>query len=389
MIPSPLPPDFIPFNRPHLAGPELEYIRQAVAAGKLSGNGEFTQRCQRFLEQRYGLLKALLTTSGTDALEMAALLLNLQPGDEVIVPSYTFTSTANAFVLRGARIVFADSHPDYPNLDVRQVAQLLTPRTRVIVLVHYGGQPAEHMLELLALAEEHGIWVVEDAAQAIEARFQDRPLGTFGHLAAFSFHETKNISAGEGGMLAINDPRFVARAEIIWEKGTNRAAFYRGEAARYEWVDLGSSFLASELNAAYLWAQLEAIDRIQARRRYLWERYAAALAPLAASGVFDLLPQLPNAQPNWHLFVLLCTDETNRDALLAYLRQRHILAVFHYLPLHLSPYYATQHDGRQLPHAERYAQTLVRLPLFHDLTDEQQDRIISAVQTFFRLRLGS
>lgn len=383
MIPSPLPPDFIPFNRPHLVGPELDYIRQAVEAGKLSGNGEFTQRCQRFLEQRYGLAKALLTTSGTDALEMAALLLDIQPGDEVIMPSYTFTSTANAFVLRGARIVFADSQPDHPNMDVRQAEQLLTPRTRAIVLVHYGGQPSESFTELLALAERRGIWVVEDAAQAIEAQYQGRPLGTFGHLAAFSFHETKNISAGEGGMLAINDPRFLHRAEILWEKGTNRAAFYRGEAARYEWVDVGSSFLASELNAAYLWAQLEAIDTIQARRCYLWERYVAALNPLAATGAVRLLPPLPDAKPNWHLFALICADEASRDALLSHLRQQQILAVFHYLPLHLSPYHTKRHDGRQLPHAKRYAQTLVRLPLFHDLTDEQQDRIIGAVHAFF------
>ncbi|MCB2408496.1 dTDP-4-amino-4,6-dideoxygalactose transaminase [Hymenobacter lucidus] len=383
MIATPLPPDFIPFNRPHLAGPELEYIRQAVAAGKLSGNGEFTQRCQQFLEQRYGLAKALLTTSGTDALEMAALLLNIQPGDEVIVPSYTFTSTANAFVLRGARIVFADSQPNHPNMDVRTVAALLTPRTRAIVLVHYGGQVSEHLPDVLALAHRHGLWVVEDAAQAIEARYQGQPLGTFGQLAAFSFHETKNISAGEGGLLAINDPALMARAEIIWEKGTNRAAFHRGEAARYEWVDVGSSFLASELNAAYLWAQLQSIEAIQQQRRQLWEYYAMALEPLAASGAIRLLPQLPQAQPNWHVFALLCADEAERDALLQHLRQCHILAVFHYLPLHQSPYYAPLHDGRPLPHAERYARTLVRLPLFHDLTREQQNRVIAAIQAFY------
>ncbi|MFD2786690.1 dTDP-4-amino-4,6-dideoxygalactose transaminase [Hymenobacter rubripertinctus] len=386
MIPSPLPPDFIPFNRPHLAGPELEYIRQAVAAGKLSGNGLFTQLCQHFFEQHYGIPKVLLTTSGTDALEMAALLLNLEPGDEVIVPSYTFTSTANAFVLRGARIVFADSGPDHPNLDVAQLETLITPRTRAIVPVHYGGQPCD-MIALLALARRYNLWVVEDAAQAIEARFQDRPLGTFGHLAAFSFHETKNLSAGEGGMLAVNDPELAARAEIIWEKGTNRAAFARGEAARYEWVDVGSSFLPSELNAAYLWAQVEARDIIQEQRKRHWETYAAALAPLAAAGAFGLLPVSPDdSQPNWHLFALVCKSEPERDALLEFLRQRHILAVFHYLPLHRSPYYASQHDGRLLPHADRFGRTLLRLPLYHDLQPEQQNRVIEAVRTFYETR---
>ncbi|GGG58449.1 dTDP-4-amino-4,6-dideoxygalactose transaminase [Hymenobacter glacieicola] len=384
MIPHPLPPDFIPFNRPHLVGPELEYIRQAVALGKLSGNGEFTQRCQQFIEQRYGVAKALLTTSGTAALEMAALLLDIQPGDEVIVPSYTFTSTANAFVLRGARIVFADSQPDHPNMDLRQIATLLTPRTRAVVLVHYGGQPSEGLLKLLDLAQQHGLWIIEDAAQAIEAQYQGRPLGTFGHLAAFSFHETKNVSSGEGGMLVINDSRFSARAEILWEKGTNRAAFYRGEAARYEWVDVGSSFLPSELNAAYLWAQFEAIETIQLRRRYLWERYAMALEPLAATGAIRLLPHLPDAQPNWHVFALLCRNEVERDDLLTHLRRRHILAVFHYLPLHQSPFYAAQHDERLLPHAECYARTLVRLPLFHDLTFIEQERVIETVLGFYQ-----
>ncbi|SET75555.1 dTDP-4-amino-4,6-dideoxygalactose transaminase [Hymenobacter actinosclerus] len=384
MLPSPLPADFIPFNRPHLAGPELEYIRQAAAAGKLSGNGEFTRRCQQFFEQQYGIAKALLTTSGTAALEMAALLLDIQPDDEVIVPSYTFTSTANAFVLRGARIVFADSCPDHPNLDVAQLEALITPRTRAIVPVHYGGQACD-MAALLALAERHNLWVVEDAAQAIEASYQGRSLGTFGHLAAFSFHETKNLSAGEGGLLAVNDPRLAARAEIIWEKGTNRAAFARGEAARYEWVDVGSSFLPSELNAAYLWAQLESRKIIQQRRQQLWERYAAALGPLAAAGTFQLLPAPPiGTQPNWHLFALCCSSRTERDALLAYLLRHHILAVFHYLPLHASPYYAPRHDGRLLPNADRFGQTLIRLPLYHDLQFEQQDRIIRCIENFYK-----
>ncbi|UYZ61356.1 dTDP-4-amino-4,6-dideoxygalactose transaminase [Hymenobacter weizhouensis] len=387
MLPSPLPPDFIPFNKPHLVGPELEYIRQAVAAGKLSGNGEFTQRCQQFFEQRYGIHKALLTTSGTDALEMAALLLDIKPGDEVIVPSYTFTSTANAFVLRGARIVFVDSGPEHPNLDVAQVAARITSRTRAIVPVHYGGQAADNFTELLALARQHHLWVVEDAAQAIEARYRGQALGTLGHLAAFSFHETKNVSAGEGGLLAINDPTLAARAEILWEKGTNRAAFFRGEAARYEWVDVGSSFLPSELNAAYLWAQLEAIDLIQQRRQQLWQTYATALAPLVTAGQVRVLPTQTDSAPNWHLFGMLCRHEAERDELLAYLRHRHILAVFHYLPLHRSPYYVSRHGNAEpLPHAERFGQTLVRLPLFQDLQPDQQQRVIDAINEFYTTR---
>lgn len=385
MLPPPLPFDFIPFNKPHLVGPELEYIRQAVAAGKLSGNGEFTRLCQQFFEQQYGIYKALLTTSGTAALEMAALLLDIQPGDEVIVPSYTFTSTANAFVLRGARIVFADSCPDHPSLDITQLEALITARTRAIVPVHYGGQPPTDLPALLALAERYGLWLVEDAAQAIEARYEGQPLGTFGHLAAFSFHETKNLSSGEGGLLAINDSRLAARAEIIWEKGTNRAAFARGEAARYEWVDIGSSFLPSELNAAYLWAQLEALTAIQIRRQQHWQYYAAALAPLTDSGAFKLLPAIVGAQPNWHLFAIICRNQVERDALLTHLRQQGILAVFHYLSLHRSPYYASQHDGRPLPHADHFSQTLVRLPLYHDLQPEQQQRVVHVIKRFYRI----
>ncbi|GAA4373053.1 dTDP-4-amino-4,6-dideoxygalactose transaminase [Hymenobacter koreensis] len=375
-------PDFIPFNRPHLVGPELKYIQEAVLLGKLSGNGQFTQRCQQYFEEHYGIAKALLTTSGTAALEMAALLLDIQPGDEVIVPSYTFTSTANAFVLRGARIVFADSTATHPNLDVAAVARLITPRTRVLVPVHYAGTSCD-MEALLALAKQHSLWVVEDAAQAVESRYQNRRLGTMGHLAAFSFHETKNISSGEGGLLAVNDPQLATRAEIIWEKGTNRAAFFRGEAARYEWVDVGSSFLPSELNAAFLWAQLGALGAIQQRRKQLWQRYQQALEPLAAAGCLELLKHPAESTPNWHLFALICRTESERDKLLAHMRAQHILAVFHYLPLHASPYFAPRHDGRPLPHAERFGRCLVRLPLFHDLSSDQQDRVIGAVRKFY------
>jgi len=372
----------IPFNKPFLAGQELAYMRQAVANGKLSGNGWFTQQCQAFVEQRYGIGKTLLTTSATAALEMAALLLNLQPGDEVIMPSFTFTSTANAFVLRGARIVFADSSAEHPNLDLAQVAALITPRTRAIVPVHYAGVACD-MASIMALAEQHGLVVIEDAAQAIESFYQGRPLGSIGHLAAFSFHETKNVIAGEGGLLAINDTRFAARAEILWEKGTNRAAFFRGEAAKYQWVDVGSSFLPSELTAAYLLAQLEQIPIIQARRQQQWQRYHAALRPLAQAGRCSL-PYLPSyAQSNAHIFYLLCVDSRQRQRLIQHLAAHDILAVFHYQTLHDSPFYGPQHDGRALPNATRYDQCLVRLPLYFDLAAADQQAVIDAVQGFF------
>jgi dTDP-4-amino-4,6-dideoxygalactose transaminase len=372
----------IPFNRPALVGQELTYIQQAVHNGKLSGNGAFTQRCQQFFEQRYGIYKALLTTSGTDALELAALLLDIQPGDEVIMPSYTFPSTANAFILRGAHIVFADSQPNHPNLDADHVARLITSRTRAIVPVHYAGDAAP-LEKLLQLTKQHGLWMVEDAAQAIESRWQHRHLGTVGHLAAFSFHETKNISAGEGGLLAINDARLLERAEIPWEKGTNRAAFFRGEAAQYEWIDVGSSFLPSELNAAYLWAQLEQLEFVQCRRQQLWERYHAALRPLAQAGSFFLPFALPDTTPNYHLAYLVCRSQSERDQLITYLAAQGILAVFHYQPLHASPYYTRHTPATVLPYAERFGCCLVRLPLFHDLSFSEQDHIIWSVQKFY------
>ncbi|TYZ11914.1 dTDP-4-amino-4,6-dideoxygalactose transaminase [Hymenobacter lutimineralis] len=373
----------IPFNKPALVGPELEYIRQAIAAGQLAGNGLFTKRCQEFFESEYTIHRALLTHSGTAALEMAALLLNLQPGDEVIVPSFTFTSTANAFVLRGVRVVFADSSPTHPNVDVSRLASLITPRTRAVVPVHYAGVACD-MAALAALAQAHSLAIVEDAAQAVESYYHQQRLGTFGCLSAFSFHETKNLIAGEGGLLAINDPALARRAEIIWEKGTNRAAFYRGETARYQWVDVGSSFLPSEMTAAYLWAQLEQRQVLQQRRLAQWRQYAEALAPLQALGVE--LPIIPDyaQQHNGHIFYLICRTAAEQQALLAYLHQLGILAVFHYQTLHDSPYYQAQHDGRPLPHAHRYATQLVRLPLYFDLSAAEQAYVIDAVLAFYQ-----
>ena len=366
----------IDFNRPHLTGKETHYIYQAVADGKLSGNGVFTKKCQQFFEERYGFKKCLLTTSCTDALEMAAILCDIQPGDEVIVPSYTFVSSALAFVRAGAKIVFADSMKENPNIDAEKIEALITPRTKAIVPVHYAGVACD-MDRIMEIANRHNILVVEDAAQAISAEYKGRPLGSIGHLSAFSFHETKNIIAGEGGMLCINDERFIRRAEIIWEKGTNRAEFFRGEVNKYGWVDTGSSFLPSEVIAAFLWAQLEHLDDIQARRKHLWELYYTHLSPLASSpNSLIALPSLPEyATNNAHMFYLVCKSLEQRTALIKHLKENGIQAVFHYLSLHSSPYYMDKHDGRALPECDRYADCLVRLPMFYDLKDEQVKQI--------------
>lgn len=373
----------IPFNKPHLTGKEAHYMYQAVYDGKLSGNGEFTKRCQRFMEQKYGFKKCLLTTSCTDALEMAALLCKLQPGDEVIVPSYTFVSSALAFVREGAKIVFADSMTRNPNIDAEQIESLITPRTRVIVPVHYAGVACD-MDTIMDIANRHNLIVVEDAAQAIDSYYisprtgEKRPLGTIGHLSAFSFHETKNIISGEGGMLGINDERFIRRAEIIWEKGTNRAEFFRGEVNKYGWVDTGSSFLPSEVVSAFLWAQLEDMDNIQAKRKRLWNLYYSLLSASLNSQPSTLnysLPDIPSyATNNAHMFYLVCRNLEERTALIKRLKDNGILAVFHYLSLHSSPYYAPKHNGRALPECDRYADCLVRLPMYYDLTeDDVQD----------------
>lgn len=371
----------ISFNKPYLTGRETAYIEQAVRKGKLSGNGDFTKRCQAFFEERYGIGKALLTTSCTDALEMAAILLRLQPGDEVIVPSYTFVSTAIAFIREGATVVFADSLPGHPNVDASKLEALITPRTRAIVPVHYAGMACD-MDTIMDLAERHDLLVVEDAAQAVESfhvgKHGRRPLGSIGHLAAFSFHETKNIISGEGGLLAINDERFAGRAEIIWEKGTNRAEFFRGEVNKYGWVDTGSSFLPSEVTAAFLWAQLENLADIQARRVLLWERYYEGLHKGLAPGVS--LPSVPpHATNNAHMFYLVCRDVEQRTRLISGLGERGVKAVFHYLSLHASDYYAGRHDGRPLPHADRFTECLVRLPLFYELTESQVDKIVADI----------
>lgn len=369
----------IPFNKPHLTGKETQYIYDAVSNGKLSGNGEFTKRCQQFFEEKYGFKKCLLTTSCTDALEMAAILCDIQPGDEVIVPSYTFVSSALAFVRQGAKIIFADSMESNPNLDAEKIEALITPRTKVIVPVHYAGVACD-MDRIMEIAEKHNLLVVEDAAQAIDSFYKGKPLGAIGHLSCFSFHETKNIISGEGGMLGINDARFIRRAEIIWEKGTNRAEFFRGEVNKYGWCDIGSSFLPSEVVAAFLWAQLESLDEIQDKRKLLWNKYYELLKPLAEQGRFRL-PEIPEyATNNAHMFYLVCNSLAERTALIKKLKENDILAVFHYLSLHSSEYYKDKHDGRPLPECDRYADCLVRLPMFYDLAESDVERICEVIR---------
>jgi dTDP-4-amino-4,6-dideoxygalactose transaminase len=367
-----------PFNKPFLTGKETDYIIDAVASGKISGNGKYTQLCQNYFENKYGFKKCLLTTSCTDALEMAAILLDIQSGDEVIMPSYTFVSTANAFVLRGAKIVFADSMDSNPNLDANSIEALITPKTKAIVPVHYAGIACD-MDAIMDLAAKYNLFVVEDAAQAIDSYYTGKdgikkPLGGIGHLAAFSFHETKNIISGEGGMLVVNDPQFVQRAEIIWEKGTNRSSFFRGEVDKYGWVDVGSSFLPSEIVAAFLWAQLEHLDEIQNKRKSIWNQYWEGLNPLQERGIFKL-PYVPEyATNNAHMFFIICKDIEQRTQLIEKLKENKIHAVFHYLSLHKSPFYQDKHNGRHLPQTDFYSDTLLRLPFYYEL-DNTKDII--------------
>lgn len=366
----------IPFNKPHITGKEVHHIYGAVATGHISGNGKYTKLCQNYFEERWGFKKTLLTTSCTDALEMCALLVDIQPGDEVILPSYTFVSTALAFVRQGAVLRFVDSRKDHPGMDEEQIEALITPKTKAIVPVHYAGVACD-MDKIMQLADKYNLFVIEDAAQAIDSYFKSpkeppqkpRALGSIGHLGCFSFHETKNIQCGEGGLLAINDPRFIKRAEILWEKGTNRAEFFRGEVNKYGWVDTGSSFLPGEITAAFLWAQLEELDQIQNQRKAIWYQYQAALQTWAAkTGV--ILPYTPDyATQNAHMFYLVCPSPKFRTQLIEHLKKNNIHAVFHYLSLHSSPYYKPKYTGNQLPQSDNYSDCLVRLPLYFDLAE--------------------
>ncbi len=362
----------IPFNKPYLTGKELLYIKEAVEVhGHISGNGVFTKQCQTFFEQRWGFKKCLLTTSCTDALEMCALLLNIQPGDEVIMPSFTFVSTAIAFIRQGAIIKFVDSRVDHPGMDEQLVEELITPKTKAIVVVHYAGVACD-MDVIMDIANKHNLFVVEDAAQAIDSYYtntkgEKQALGSIGHLGAFSFHETKNIQCGEGGMLCINDERFIQRAEILWEKGTNRAEFFRGEVNKYGWVDIGSSFLPSEINAAFLWAQLENLQDIQRRRLEIWNEYRYKILDIRYQ--FPVIPEY--ASNNAHMFYLVCSSLEERTEFITKMKKQGVSPVFHYQSLHASEFYKDKHDGRVLPHADRYTDCLVRLPLFYEVDEKK------------------
>ena len=387
----------IPFNKPYLTGKEAHYMYQAVYTGKLSGNGYFTKKCQNYFQERFGFTKCLLITSGTDALEMCAMLCKLKPGDEVIVPSYTFVSTALAFLREGVNVIFADSMDSNPNLDAEKLESLITPKTRVIVPVHYAGVACD-MDVIMAVAEKHNLLVVEDAAQAIDSFYITKnekliqkygtnrlPLGSIGDLGAFSFHETKNITAGgEGGLLTINDESFVQRSEILWEKGTNRAEFFRGAVNKYGWVDMGSSFLPAEINAAFLWAQLENLDDIQRKRRRLWEQYFVGLQQLAGNG-YIRLPQIPSyATNNAHMFYIVCRNLEERTKLIQYLKDKGIMAPFHYLSLHKSDYYVAHCINiPELPNCDMYTDCLVRLPMFYELSLEQVDEICELINELY------
>ncbi len=370
----------IPFNKPFLSGKETQYIQQAVESGKISGDGSFTKKCHAFFESTFNFKKVLLTTSCTDALEMAAILINIKEGDEVIMPSFTFVSTANAFVLRGAKIIFADSRKDHPGIDEFAIEKLITPKTKAIVVVHYAGVACD-MDIIMDLAKKHNLFVIEDAAQAIDSYYKNKPLGSIAHLSAFSFHETKNIISGEGGMLVINDEQFLERAEIIREKGTNRSKFFRGEVDKYNWVDVGSSYLPSDIIAAFLFAQLENLQKIQDKRKAIWNCYFENLSVLKDIIQLPFIPDF--ATNNAHMFFLVCKNIEQRDALIAHLKSHDFHSVFHYLSLHKSPFYVDKNDGKNLPLSDYYTDGLVRLPFFYELEIEQVKAISKAVLSFF------
>lgn len=374
----------IPFNKPYFTGKETKYIQHALELGKISGNGYYTKKCQQFFEDKYGFERCLLTTSCTDALEMCAILLDIKLGDEVIIPSYTFVSTANAFVLRGAKIIFADSNSKNPNIDEQKIESLITHKTKAIIVVHYGGIACE-MDKIMAIANKYKLYVIEDAAQSIDSFYKNKPLGSIGHLSTFSFHETKNIMSGEGGMLVINDKRFLKRAEIIWEKGTNRAAFWRGEINKYGWVDIGSSFLPSEIISAFLFSQLEVIQKIQCRRIEIWNKYYKKLENLEKNKLIKR-PFIPDfSTNNGHMFYLLCKNEKTRDNLISYLKLEGIYAVFHYQSLHRSTFYKLKYKGRRLYNSDFYTKCLLRLPLYYDLKNSEIEKISKAIINYFDL----
>ena len=375
----------IPFNKPYIPWSSFRYLVREAFSGTIAGNGRYTKKCHAFFEDRFGFAKVLMTTSCSDALEMAALLCRIEPGDEVIMPSFTFMSTANAFLIRGAKVVFADTLSDVPNIDPDEIERLITPRTKVIVVVHYSGLACD-MDRIMEIANRNRLFVVEDAAHAIDSFYRGRPLGSIGHFGTFSFHETKNIISGEGGLLMVNDREFEKRAEIIWEKGTNRASFYRGEIDKYGWVDIGSSYLPSDSVAAFLYAQLVRFDKIQAARKKVWWNYFELLKPLEQKGYLKC-PDIPDfATVNGNIFYITLSEPGTRDDLMAFLKSRGIIALFHYLPLHSSPYFLDKHDGRSLPNTDRFSATILRLPFFNSLGKNRGKVVVNQINEFFLSR---
>jgi dTDP-4-amino-4,6-dideoxygalactose transaminase len=374
----------IPFNRPFVIGKELYYISQSVLSGKIAGDGIFTRKCHALLEKKFNAQKILLTTSCTAALEMAAILFDVGPDDEVIMPPFTFVSTANAFYLRGARPVFVDIRADTLNIDETKIEAAICKRTKAIAPIHYAGVACK-MDRILEIAKKYEIFVIEDAAQGLNAKYKDKYLGTLGDLGAYSFHETKNCICGEGGALVINNNKLIERAEIVWEKGTNRSRFFRGEVDRYTWVDMGSSYLPADLLAAFLYAQLENMDLIDGCRRKIFNEYHRALKPLEDDGLLRL-PIVPSdCRPCGHLFYILVNDEKTRNQLIDYLRSKGIGAVFHYIPLHLSRIgRSLGYSPGQFPVTESLSSRLIRLPLYYDLSRKEQSQVVQSIKTFFK-----
>jgi dTDP-4-amino-4,6-dideoxygalactose transaminase len=375
------------FNKPSIIGNEIKFINDAIASGHISGNGKYTKLCHQFFEETYGFSKALLTTSCTDALEMAAILLDIKEGDEIIMPSFTFVSTANAFVLRGANVIFVDSEEKTPNIDPKKIEEAISNKTKAIVIVHYAGFACD-MDKIVEIVKKNKLYLVEDAAQAIENFFIDskkhkKPLGSFGDLATFSFHETKNVNCGEGGLLIINNEKFIHRAEIIWEKGTNRSSFFRGEVDKYGWVDVGSSFLPSELNAAFLYAQLQKIELIQSKRKKLVKRYYENFKKLSLDQI-SLMHENDYSTCNAHMFYIICENLNVRTRLIEFLKKNQILSVFHYIPLHSSPYYFEKQGNDVLVNAQKFSDRLLRLPLYFALTESEVDYIVEKINYFYK-----
>ncbi len=375
------------FNKPYRSGNEYKYIEDCLDSNHISGNGKYTKLCHSFFNEKYGFESCLLTTSCTDALEMTSILMDIKPGDEIIIPSFTFVSTANAFILRGANVVFADSRKDHPGIDENKIEALITNKTKAIIVVHYAGV-AVNMEKIMNLSEKYDLFIVEDAAQAINSfyTFKDgsvKPIGSIGHFGTFSFHETKNIISGEGGLLVVNDKRYTERAEIIWEKGTNRSAFFRGQIDKYGWVDLGSSFLPSDMIAAFLYAQLEELESIQNRRTYIWNLYNNGLQEIKSKGV--KLPYIPGfATNNGHMYYLICNSLEERNELISYLRENKINAVFHYQSLHKSDFYLNKSISKNLPQSDLYSNRLIRLPMFFELKNKDIYRTNEMIREFYK-----